>query len=204
MLAVLRFLFFNVALSSTDVGTDLFTFLELAPDNPWWACLTLMWTVMPFFVRTAFFVYKKASGNCEACGTWSELLSEFYREVVVHLPFISSMHNIWRAKRLHDLNFGTKKFQMKDHKEVEKLLDEAGRCSQAESNYEAGPQSVTQVARDTQSFSTIFSNLKKIFEGGDSIQHWEIQHKPGCFALHLHLIAFLGSLKVVSFSPVSP
>ena len=58
------------------------------------------------------------------------------------------MHNIWRAKRLHDLNYGTKKFQMKDHKEVEKLLDEAGRCSQAESNYEAGPQSVTQVVRD--------------------------------------------------------
>ena len=148
MFAVLRFVFFNVVLSTTDVGTDFFTFLELLADNPRWACLTLMWTIMPFIVRTGFFVYKKVSGKLEACTTWSELLGEFYREAGAHLPFISSMHNIWRAKRLHELKFGTKKFQMKDHKEVEKILDEAGRCSQGESNYEAGPQSVTQVARD--------------------------------------------------------
>ena len=53
MFAVLRFLFFNVALSTTDVGTDFFTFLELLVDNPRWACLTLLWTVMPFLVHTA-------------------------------------------------------------------------------------------------------------------------------------------------------
>ena len=70
---------------------------------------------------------------------------EFYEEAGVHLPFVSSLHNIWRARRLYQLKFGTAKFEMKDHKEVEKLLDEAGRCSQGESNYEAGPQSVTQV-----------------------------------------------------------
>ena len=145
MLAVLRFLFFNVALSATDVGTDFSTFLELLVDNPRWACLTLVWTVMPFLVRTAFFLYKKATGQCGACATCAELMLEFYVEAGVHLPFVSSLHNIWRARRLFQLKFGTAKFEMKDHKEVEKLLDEAGRTSQGEVNYEAGPQSVTQV-----------------------------------------------------------
>ena len=147
MLAVLRFLFFNVALSTTDVGTDFITFLELLVDNPRWACLTLVWTVMPFLVRTAFFLYKKASGKCQPCASFTDLMAEFYKEALVHLPFVSSLHNIWRARRLHQLKFGTAKFEMKDHKEVEKLLDEAGRCSQGESNYEAGPQSVTQVRK---------------------------------------------------------
>ena len=145
MLAVLRFLFFNVALSTTDVGTDFSTFLELLVDNPLWACLTLVWTVMPFLVRTAIFLYKKAAGKCEACATCTDLMVEFYEEAGVHLPFVSSLHNIWRARRLYQLKFGTAKFEMKDHKEVEKLLDEAGRTSQGEVNYEAGPQSVTQV-----------------------------------------------------------
>ena len=145
MLAVLRFLFFNVALSTTDVGTDFFTFLELLVDNPRWAGLTLVWTVMPFLIRTAFFLYKKATGKCEPSTTWTELMVQFYKEAGSHLPFVSSLHNIWRARRLHQLKFGTAKFEMKDHKEVEKLLDEAGRCSEGESNYEAGPQSVTQV-----------------------------------------------------------
>ena len=145
MFAVLRFLFFNVALSTTDVGTDFFTFLELLVDNPRWACLTLLWTIMPFLVHTALFVYKRATGKCEAYSNWTELMKEFYKEAGCHLPFVSSLHNIWRAKRLHKLNYGTKEFKMRDHKEVEEILDEAGRCSQGESNYEAGPQSVTQV-----------------------------------------------------------
>merc|ERR1711989_35811 len=82
---------------------------------------------------------------CKTCATFSEEMSEFYKEAGCHLPFVSSLHNIWRGKRLHELKFGTKEFKMKDHKEVEEILDAAGRCSQGESNYEAGPQSVTQV-----------------------------------------------------------
>ena len=35
---------------------------------------------------------------------------------------------------------------MKDHRRVEKILAEAGRCSHGESMYEAGPQAVTQVS----------------------------------------------------------
>ena len=95
MLAVLRFLFFNVALSTTDVGTDFFTFLESLVNNPQWACLTLVWTVMPFLVRTAFFLYKKATGESKACATFTEEMNEFYKEAGCHLPFVSSLHNIW-------------------------------------------------------------------------------------------------------------
>ena len=193
MLAVLRFLFFNVALSATDVGTDFSTFLELLVDNPRWACLTLLWTVMPFLVRTAIFVFKRATGKCEACANCTELMGEFYKEAGCHLPFVSSLHNIWRAKRLHQLKFGTKEFQMKDHKEVEELLDEAGRCSQGESNYEAGPQSVTQVAE--KSFHKIND---RISTAGHRVKHWSSQHDPDGLPLHLPIVAFLGSFQVSS------
>ena len=146
MVPILRFLlFFNVALSSTDVVTDLVTFLDLLVDNPYWAGLTLLWMFMPFALHTIYFLFKKATGKCDSCATFSDLMRQFYKEAGAHLPFVSSMHNLWRVKRLHELKFGTKEFKMRDHKEVEELLAEAGRCSQGESNYEAGPQSVTQV-----------------------------------------------------------
>ena len=70
MLGVLRFLFFNVALSTTDVGTDFFTFLKLLVDNPRWDFLALTWTFMPFVVRLLFDLYKKALGKGKHCATW--------------------------------------------------------------------------------------------------------------------------------------
>ena len=145
MLAVLKFLLFNSVLSTTDVLTDLLTFFDLLQDNPRWAFLTFFWMWNPFLFHTLVFLYKKAAGKCQTCATFSEVMIEFYKEAGVHIPFVSSMHNIWRAKRLHQLKFGTSEFNSRDHREVEKLLDEAGRCSQTESNMEAGPQSVTQV-----------------------------------------------------------
>ena len=145
MWAVLKFLLFNSVLSTTDVLTDLLTFFDLLEDNPRWASLTLIWMLNPFMVHTLLFLHKKAKGKCETCNDFPEFMCQFYKEAGVHLPFVSSMHNIWRAKRLHELKFGTPEFNSRDHKEVEKLMDAAGRCSQAESNLEAGPQSVTQV-----------------------------------------------------------
>ena len=146
MLATLKFVLFNVVLSTTDVATDMLTFFDLLEDNPLWACLTMVWMMMPFLVHTIFFLFKAATGRCKMCTSFTEVMHQFYKEAGIYLPFVSSVHNIWRAKRLFDLKFGTDKFNFKDHKEAEKILDEAGRCSQAESNFEAGPQSVTQVA----------------------------------------------------------
>ena len=145
MLAVLKFLLFNSVLSTTDVLTDLLTFFDLLEDNPRWAFLTFFWMWNLFLFHTLFFLSKKATGKCRTCDSFSKVMAEFYKEAGVHIPFVSSMHNIWRAKRLYQLKFGTPEFNSRDHREVERLLDAAGRCSQAESNLEAGPQSVTQV-----------------------------------------------------------
>ena len=56
-----------------------------------------------------------------------------------------AIHNLWRAKLLYDLNYGKPNFRSHDSKRVQEILSEAGKGSYAESMYEAGPQSVTQV-----------------------------------------------------------
>ena len=71
---------------------------------------------------------------------------EIYNESISHLPLISTLNNLWRAKRLFDLNYGSDKFDMSDHAEVEEILADAGRTSEGESNFESGPQAVTQVS----------------------------------------------------------
>ena len=91
------------------------------------------------------FFAKKAKGKGKRFTTYGNLAREFYRDAGVHLPFVATFHNLWRMKILHGLKYGTKEFSMKDHRRVEKILAEAGRCSHAESMYEAGPQAVTQV-----------------------------------------------------------
>ena len=77
--------------------------------------------------------------------TYGELGLGFYNEAVVHLPFVSSIHNLWRAKLLMDLNYGKGTFRMRDSAKVQEILIAAGKGSYSESMYEAGPQSVTQV-----------------------------------------------------------
>ena len=172
MLATLKFVLFNVVLSTTDVATDMLTFFDLLEDNPLWACLTMVWMMMPFLVHTIFFLFKAATGRCKMCTSFTEVMHQFYKEAGIYLPFVSSMHNIWRAKRLFDLKFGTDKFNFKDHKEAEKILDEAGRCSQAESNFEAGPQSVTQVA--LKRVKNIFCRTVRLHSGCHCAQYWPI------------------------------
>ena len=146
MLAVLRFLFFNSGMSSSDVVTDLLNALNLLPDNPRMAGLTTFWMFFPFLVALAIYLFKKGSGQRECCTSWREVMWEFWTEAGSHLPFVSSLHNAWRTWRLHKLKYGMSDFKMSNHKEVEEILDAAGRVSQGESNYEAGPQAVTQVS----------------------------------------------------------
>ena len=82
--------------------------------------------------------------------TYGELALGFYNDAVIHLPFVSSVHNLWRAKLLVDLNYGTPSFRMRDSAKVQEILVAAGKGSYAESMYEAGPQSVTQVPPNSQ------------------------------------------------------
>ena len=148
MAAVGRFSFFNIGVSSSDIVTDFLTFSYLVDDNPRWASLTLFWTIMPYLVRTVFFFHGKWTGRLKQCDTWWEVIVQYYKEAGSHLPVISTLHNIWRAKRLYDLKFGTSRFKMSDSVEVEKILAAAGRASETESNFEAGPQAVTQVRKN--------------------------------------------------------
>ena len=77
--------------------------------------------------------------------TYGALALGFYNNAVTHLPFVMAIHNLWRAKLLYDLNYGLPNFRSRDSKKVQDILYEAGKGSYAESMYEAGPQSVTQV-----------------------------------------------------------
>ena len=81
--------------------------------------------------------------------TYGDLARGFYNEAVVHLPFVSSIHNLWRAKLLMDLNYGKENFRMRDSAKVQEILVAAGKGSFSESMYEAGPQSVTQVPHNS-------------------------------------------------------
>ena len=145
MWPILRFVFFNVLLPKLDVVTDFLNFLTLLPYHPHWAFLSLTWMFTSFLVHAAIFFYNKSTGKCKPSLTWREFASGFYKEAVMHLPFVATCHNILRAKRLFDLNYGTDDFKMKDSKEVEAILIEACRSSHGESTFEAGPQAVTQV-----------------------------------------------------------
>ena len=80
--------------------------------------------------------------------TYEELAGGFYSEAATHLPFVLPIHNLWWAKKLNDINYGKRTFRMRDSKTVEKIFAEAGKGSAAESTYEAGPQSVTQVTKN--------------------------------------------------------
>ena len=55
----------------------------------------------------------KAKGKKEAMGyaSYGEFAFGFYEEVIAHLPFVSSVHNIWRAKQLFHLNYGFSNFR---------------------------------------------------------------------------------------------
>ena len=48
-----------------------------------------------------------AKGKKDAMGyaTFGEFAVGFYNEVVAHPYFVSSVHNIWRAKQLFHLNY---------------------------------------------------------------------------------------------------
>ena len=145
MWPLLRFIFFNAGLPTTDVVTDLINYLTLYPDQPRWAEITLTWMFTSFLLHAAIFFYNKATGKSKPSTTWREFAWEFYKEAVMHLPFVATCYNILRAKWLYDLNYGTEDFKMRDSKQVEEILIEACKSSHGESTFEAGPQAVTQV-----------------------------------------------------------
>ena len=59
MIALCKFIFFNVILGLSDVSTDLITFFDLSnDDHPLWAALTASWMTTPFCVHAFIFLIR--------------------------------------------------------------------------------------------------------------------------------------------------
>ena len=59
MIALGKFVFFNVVLGLSDVSTDLATFFNLSrEDHPLWAALTAAWMATPFCVNAITFLLR--------------------------------------------------------------------------------------------------------------------------------------------------
>ena len=105
-----------------------------------------------------------------------------------------AIHNLWRAKLLYSLNYGHPSFRSRDSKKVQEILYEAGKGSYAESMYEAGPQSVTQVLQ-----SNLASTEGQIgVLGGHRAQHGPVQRDPDLLPDHLGDVSLMGGLALLS------
>ena len=59
MIALCKFVFFNVILGLSDVSTDFATFFDLwNEDHPLWAALTASWMTTPFCIHAVIFLIK--------------------------------------------------------------------------------------------------------------------------------------------------
>ena len=208
MWPLLRFLFFNAGLPTADVVTDLINYVTLRPDHPRWAEITLTWMFTSFTVHATLFFIKQIKALWRRRGTTCNI-QNFHKQVLIHLPGIATLHNLWMAWKLKKLKYGTRDFKTEDHEKVEKILAEAGRCSHGESMYEAGPQSVTQVNSQIIIFLECFiylqcnhydvfkskyrTNHKNTFSAGCSPQHGPMELFPTFLHLHFPLVSFLGS-----------
>ena len=107
-----------------------------------------MCTQLPFLSSSRITEAKCKRGSTEY-DTFGALAVGFYNDAATHLPFVMAIHNLWRAKCLYNLNYGKPNFRSRDSTKVQEILYAAGKGSYAESMYEAGPQSVTQVLRNS-------------------------------------------------------
>ena len=107
-----------------------------------------MCTQLPFLSSSRITEAKYKTGST-GYKTFGALAVGFYNDAATHLPFVMAIHNLWRAKRLYSLNYGKPNFRSRDSKEVQEILYAAAKGCYAESMYEAGPQSVTQVLRNS-------------------------------------------------------
>ena len=83
---------------------------------------------------------------------------------------------------------------MKDHRRVEKILAEAGRCSHGESMYEAGPQAVTQVR--TPRIVILLALIINLMVGVNTFEYGPIELQPDFLTLRICAVAVLGSIQV--------
>ena len=132
MATIAKFVVFNSILPLFDMGTDIRSFVfyvSTAVYHPNWAALTLMWILVPFVLHLLKFLYHLAkTGEAD----WKDLL--------LHIPFVLPLRNLWLAFRLYKLNFGMSTFDTKDWAEVEEIQKMVAKDGLSESFFESGPQ----------------------------------------------------------------
>ena len=114
MIQISKFAFFNSVLPSLDIGTDINAFLVyLDPNNfhPKWAALTISWVFTPFVIHVGKFFYELATTKKAG---WFELL--------IHVPFVQPLRNLYLARKLGRLRFGFTDFNPKNWVEVKIIL----------------------------------------------------------------------------------
>ena len=142
MFALLQFLFFNVGLNGTDVITDFLTFLTFNADgsHPHYAAISLFWMLVPFTMQLGKYIGAK--------WTWYRNKQDSYNnditKVLVQVPFILPLRNLYLAYKLHKLGYGGAGLSATATAASEAILQEVAQAGLYESYFEAGPQAVTQ------------------------------------------------------------
>ena len=118
MLQLSKFLFFNSGINFFDVATDLILFLQLEDEGHlFWAALTMLWMWSPFFSHLGLFICKISQAiYAEENRDFS--FKTFYKEVLVHIPFVLPFQNAKRALRLYRLGYGSDGFEAKNASKV--------------------------------------------------------------------------------------
>ena len=137
------FWLFNAIVPFTDVGTDLFTFLDLQREGHIkWAILTfaVMWN--PFFIHLGVFFFDLIKTRLKG---GSIDVRKRMGNVFTHLPFVLPFKNLYNTAYLAGIRFGGPDFEDRNWADVEEIQHEAGIAGMYESFTEAGPQSVVQL-----------------------------------------------------------
>ena len=143
MLKIFTFWVFNSLLPGSDVGSDLFTFIDLYRSGHYrWATITLLLTFNPFIIHTSLFCFDFIRAKCSRNPFDASVKA---KELFNHVPFFLPVLNCYNTWRLYNLRFNLKGFQDKNMGEVEQIQEKAGSAGMYESFTEAGPQSVVQL-----------------------------------------------------------
>ena len=134
------FFFFNSLLPGSDVGTDLYTCIDLyRTGHILWASATFFFMWNPFIVQFLFMMARlwHKSSEFEA--------KEELRKLMFFFPLVTPFKNLVHTLQLYKLGFGMKRFKPRDSKRVEKIQEKVGHANMFESFLESGPQSVVQL-----------------------------------------------------------
>ena len=127
--SILKFILFNSVLPTLDVGTDIKAFLfYLSLEHVHWAVLTVTWIVVPFAIHLVKFLYQFAKTRK---AEWCDLL--------LHIPFVLPLRNLYFAYRLNKLGFGREDFDPANWPAVEKIQAKVAKDGLSESYFESGP-----------------------------------------------------------------